>query len=160
MDEIGARAARIPENGKIPENGSRCAASMGPVVLFDGVCHLCSAAAKFLIDRDPAGKLRFAALQSEAGARLLREHGATPPEGDPDSIVLLEDGRLYERSTAALRIARRLCWPWKLLYALVIVPRPLRDLIYRFVARNRYRWFGKQPECRLPTPELQARFLS
>lgn len=131
---------------------------MTPVVLFDGVCNLCDAAVLFIIDRDPDARFRFAALQSGAAARLLA--GLPRPEGgDPESVFLLEDGKLYDRSTAALRIARRLRWPWKLAYALVAVPRPLRDAAYRFVARRRYRWFGRRDACRVPTPELRARFL-
>lgn len=129
------------------------------VVLFDGVCNFCNASVHFIIDRDPAQRFRFAALQSEAAAGLLRSRGVAPPQGDPDSIVLVEGERVYQRSTAALRIARRLRFPWPLLYAFVAVPRPLRDLVYRFIARNRYRWFGRSEECRVPTPELRSRFL-
>jgi predicted DCC family thiol-disulfide oxidoreductase YuxK len=131
-----------------------------PVVLFDGVCNLCNGAVQFIVDRDPRGTLRFASLQSEPAAELLRAHGKAPPTGDPDSVVLIEDGRVYESSGAALRIARHLRAPWGLLYALVIVPRFLRDAVYRFIARNRYRWFGKSEQCRIPTPELRARFLA
>ena len=131
-----------------------------PVVLFDGVCNLCNGAVQFILDRDPAGTFRFASLQSERAAALLRAHGLEPPAGDPESMVLIDGGRVYERSSAALRIARRLRGGWSLLYALVIVPRALRDAVYRVVARNRYRWFGKSDQCRVPTPELRARFLA
>lgn len=89
----------------------------------------------------------------------MREHGLEIPEGDPTSIVLVEDGRAYARSTAALRIARHLSFPWKLAWAWVIVPRFFRDWVYDFVARHRYRWFGKKDVCMVPTPELRARFL-
>lgn len=123
-------------------------------ILFDGVCNLCNASVNFIIDRDPKGYFRFAALQSDA-AKALGE----APNGDPDSIVLLEDGVRYEQSTAALRIARRLSGLWPVLYAGIILPRPLRDLVYRFIARNRYKWFGRRDACRLPSPELKARFL-
>ena len=88
---------------------------------------------------------------------LIHESGAPGPL--PDSIVLIDEGRLFTRSTAALRIARRLRFPWPLLYGLIVVPRPLRDFLYDWVARNRYRWFGKRDSCMLPTPELRARFL-
>ncbi len=131
-----------------------------PVVLFDGVCNLCNGAVQFLVDRDPRARLRFASLQSARGAELLTAHGRAVPEGDPDTIVLIEDGVAYERSSAALRIARHLGGVWRLAYAFIVVPRPLRDLVYRFVAKNRYRWFGKTDECRVPTPELRARFLT
>ena len=84
--------------------------------------------------------------------------GATG-NGDPDTIVLVEDGQLYTHSTAALKIARHLRWPWSWSVVFIIVPRFVRDAVYRWVARNRYRWFGKSDACRVPTPELRARFL-
>lgn len=123
-------------------------------VLFDGVCNLCNASINFIIDRDPKAYFRFAALQSDAAKQL----GETVT-GDPDSIILIEDGKRYDKSTAALRIARRLSGVWPVLYMGIILPRPLRDVIYRFIARNRYKWFGKSDACRLPSPELKARFL-
>ncbi len=129
------------------------------VVLFDGVCNLCNATVNFLIDHDRRRRLRFAAVQSDAAAALLARLGHTPVAGDPDSILFVEGGRVYQRSTAALRIARHLSLPWKLGYVWVIVPRPLRDLVYKWIARNRYRWFGKRDACRVPTPELKERFL-
>lgn len=142
----------------------------GPVVLFDGVCNLCNAAVQFMIDRDRAGALRFAPLQSDVAKELL--DGSMGPEkakairdgatgnGDPDTIVLVEQKQAWTHSDAALRIARRLTFPWSWLIAGVIVPRPIRDIVYRFIARNRYRWFGKSDTCRIPTPELRARFLA
>ena len=128
------------------------------IVLFDGVCNLCNGAVDFIIDRDPQARFRFAALQSEAARPLLERCGL--PAEFLGNIVLVEDGACYLRSTAALRIARRLATPWPLLYALVLVPRPLRDALYDWLARNRYRWFGKRESCRMPPPELEARFLS
>ena len=130
------------------------------VVLFDGVCNFCNGAVNFIIDRDRKGRFRFAPLQSEAAAALLKQNGREVPAGDPDTLILVEDGKVYERSTAALRIARGLRMPWPLFYALIIVPRPLRDFFYRVFARNRYRWFGRSDSCRMPTPELRARFLA
>ncbi len=130
------------------------------VVLFDGVCNLCNGTVQFILDRDPAGYFRFAALQSEAGSKALAAHGRAAPAGEPESIVLIEGDRVYDRSDAALRIARRLGGAWSLLYAFIVVPRVVRDAVYRFIARNRYRWFGRTEECRVPTPELRARFLS
>lgn len=133
-----------------------------PVILFDGVCNLCNGAVNFIIDRDKPGRFRFAALQSQRASALLVQQGAKPLVAgtDPDSMVLLEDGKLYEQSTAALRIARRLSGVWPVLYYLFIwVPRPIRDWVYRVIARNRYRWFGKTDACRMPTPALKARFL-
>lgn len=130
------------------------------VVLFDGVCNFCNGAVNFIIDRDRTGRFRFAPLQSEAAAALLKQHGRELPAGDPDTLILVEEGRIYERSTAALRIARGLRMPWPLFYALIVVPRPLRDLFYRLFARYRYRLFGRSDACRMPTPELRARFLA
>ena len=131
-----------------------------PVILFDGVCNLCNATVQFIIDRDPAARFRFASLQSEAAARLLRAHGREPPRGDPDSVVLVVGGRLHEHSDAALRIARGLGLPWSLAALGLVLPRALRDGLYRFVARHRYRWFGREESCRVPTPALRARFLA
>lgn len=131
------------------------------LVLFDGVCNLCNGAVNFIIDRDPEGYFTFAALQSEEAAPLLARFGRPPASltDAPDSIVLIEDGRLHERSAAALRIARRLGLPWSLLYAGIVIPKPLRDALYGWIAANRYRWFGKQDACRIPTPDLRVRFL-
>ncbi len=144
----------------------------GPIVLFDGVCNLCNGAIQFMIDheRDREPRLRFAPLQSDLARSLLEcafgedralalRNGLTG-SGDPDSLVLVEGTLGYTHSTGALRIARHLEVPLRWLYLLVIVPRPLRDLIYRFIARNRYRWFGKSETCRIPTPDLRARFIA
>ncbi|HYE60862.1 MAG TPA: thiol-disulfide oxidoreductase DCC family protein [Phycisphaerales bacterium] len=125
-----------------------------PVVLFDGVCNLCTSSVQFIVRRDPEGRFRFAPLQSEAARGLLGETSERP-----DSIALVEGGRVYWKSTAALRIARRLGGLWRVLYVLIVVPRPVRDWVYNIIARNRYRWFGKQDACMMPTPELRARFL-
>lgn len=129
-----------------------------PILLFDGVCNLCNGVTQFVIRRDPPpAKFRFAALQSQAGRRLQREHGLE--EGALDTFVLIEDGVAYVRSTAALRVARRMGAPWSLAYAFIVVPRPLRDALYRWISRNRYRWFGVRDACMVPTPELRSRFL-
>lgn len=129
-----------------------------PTLLFDGVCNLCNASVNFIIDRDPVATFRFAALQSDVGSALIATHGLD--SAALDSVVLVEGARVYTESTAALRVARRLGLPWSLLWGFVIVPRWIRDPIYRFVARNRYRWFGQSEACRMPTDELRARFLS
>jgi predicted DCC family thiol-disulfide oxidoreductase YuxK len=135
-----------PESG-LPEDRG--------VVLFDGVCNLCNGAVTFVIEHDRDSYFRFASLQSGTGTAFLR--GRT--EELPDSIVLVEAGRIYTRSEAALRIARRLDGAYPLLYALIVVPRWIRDRVYDWVARNRYRWFGKREACMIPTPELRERFL-
>jgi predicted DCC family thiol-disulfide oxidoreductase YuxK len=126
-------------------------------ILFDGVCNLCNGFVQFVIARDPTARLRFAALSSDAAQTLLREAGARAPF--PDSIVLVEDGAVYFRSDAPLRIARRLTFPWPLAYSLVLVPRFIRDRVYDFIAARRYRWFGRRDRCMVPTPELRARFI-
>lgn len=130
-----------------------------PVVLFDGVCNLCTASVQFIIDRDPKAHFRFTSLQSDAGQAILAELGHALPEGDPESVLLVEDGKLFEHSDAALRIARRLDGPFRVMSIFLALPHAIRDPAYRFIARNRYRWFGKAASCRLPTPELRARFL-
>lgn len=128
------------------------------IVLFDGVCNVCNAAVNFIIDRDPEGRFRFASLQSPEGMALAAPHGIDGSE--PSTMVLIEDGRAYTQSTAALRIARKLRAPWPLAYAALFVPRALRDVAYRYFAANRYRWFGKTEACRVPTPDIRSRFLS
>jgi predicted DCC family thiol-disulfide oxidoreductase YuxK len=127
------------------------------VVLFDGVCNLCNGFVQFVIRRDPAGRFVFAPLQSAAAEARL---GTTVVPGSlPDSVLLFEDGVLYQRSTAALRIARGLGAPWSLVALFLLVPRPIRDWIYDLIARHRYRWFGRRESCMIPTPDLAKRFL-
>lgn len=128
-----------------------------PVVLFDGVCHLCQSSVKFLIQRDSRRILRYASLQSPFGRDLLQSLGENPEA--MNSIVLVEAGRAYRESTAALRIAGHLRAPWRFLKIFRFLPRWIRDPVYRWIARNRYRWFGKDETCWLPTPELRALFL-
>lgn len=130
------------------------------LVLFDGVCNLCNAAVLFIIDRDPRGRFRFAPLQSDHAVQLLASLGAQDLKSNADSIVLIEEGRVYLRSDAALRICSHLRSPWPVMSWFLIVPRQLRDWVYDWVARNRYRWFGRQESCRIPTPELRERFLA
>ena len=126
------------------------------MILFDGVCNLCNRVVLFVIDRDRSAHFVFASLQSEPGRRILQVH-AIPD--DVSTLVLVEDGRISTRSTAALRIAVRLGTAWSLCRVLMLIPRPVRDLVYDWVARHRYAWFGRLDSCRLPTPELRARFL-
>jgi predicted DCC family thiol-disulfide oxidoreductase YuxK len=131
------------------------------IILFDGVCNLCNGFVQFVIRQDPAGRFRFAALQSAAGQAVLKAHGldAATLAAEPDSVLLELDGQFYSHSDAVLLIARALGGPWRLLLAGYVLPRAWRDAAYRFVARHRYRWFGRQESCWLPTPELRARFL-
>ncbi|HTN00070.1 MAG TPA: thiol-disulfide oxidoreductase DCC family protein [Pedobacter sp.] len=127
------------------------------VIFFDGVCNLCNGAVQFTIQRDHHSLFRFSSLQSDFAKAKLKPLNIDPDQGD--SFVLLENGKVYQRSTAALRVARRLNGFWPLLYGFIIVPRFLRDAIYNFVAKNRYKWFGKKETCWVPTPELRERFI-
>ncbi|HZG55934.1 thiol-disulfide oxidoreductase DCC family protein [Paenibacillus sp.] len=127
------------------------------IVLYDGDCNLCAAVVQFAIVRDRSGALRFAALQSETGRRLLDTHGLARTA--TDTFVYVERGKAYVRSTAALRLVLRLRGGWPLLSALLAVPSVLRDPVYTFVARRRYRWFGKREVCMLMKPEYRERFL-
>lgn len=128
-----------------------------PVVIFDGVCELCNASVDFILKWEKRAELRFTANQNPPGRLLLESYGE-----DADAVstlFLVQDGKLYRRSTAALRVARMLRFPWNLLYGFIIVPAFIRDFFYKLIARNRYRWFGKKDTCRIPTQEEVARFL-
>ena len=127
------------------------------VVFFDGVCNLCNSSVNFLIDRDPQSKFRLASLQSEYAQQFLPKFGVNPSK--IDSIAFYSTGKLYRQSRAVLEIAKRMRRGWPLLYVFIIVPGFLRDAIYNWIARNRYKWFGKQDTCRVPTPDLRSRFL-
>jgi predicted DCC family thiol-disulfide oxidoreductase YuxK len=129
----------------------------GPVVLFDGVCNFCNRSVNFILDHDARRRFRFAALQSDAGQAVLRHFGLRTD--DFDTAVLVERGRAYTKSSAALRIARNLGGWWSLFAVLLAIPPFLRDAAYDLLARNRYRWFGKADNCRVPTPEIRDRFL-
>jgi predicted DCC family thiol-disulfide oxidoreductase YuxK len=126
-------------------------------VLFDGVCNLCNSSVQFLIRKDRQARLRFASLQSEFGQAVLQKFNL--PQNNFNSFVLLEGEKIYLRSSAALRITRYLGGFWRVFQIFWIVPPFVRDAIYDFIAKNRYKWFGKKPECMLPSPELKERFL-
>ncbi|MEM1320219.1 MAG: thiol-disulfide oxidoreductase DCC family protein [Bacteroidota bacterium] len=127
------------------------------ILLFDGVCNLCNSSVQFILLRDAKAQFHFAAIQSEVGQQLLKHFDLGKEE--LKSLVLIENGRAYLRSTAALRCARHLGSAWPLAYAFVIIPRPIRDAVYNWIASNRYRWFGRQESCMLPRPEWKGRFL-
>ena len=128
------------------------------IILFDGVCNLCNGAVQFVIKRDNKNQFLFASLQSEEGKQILENYNF--PVNKRDSFLLNEDGKVYDRSTAALRVLKNLSWPWSLLYGFIIVPKSIRDSVYNWTAKNRYQWFGRKDECMIPTPELKAKFLS
>lgn len=127
------------------------------VVLFDSVCNLCSNSVQFIIKRDPKARFKFASLQSAYGQAELTRFNLDPTQ--LHSIILVQGDTFLERSNAALEIARHLSGAWPLFYAFKVVPRFMRDPVYNWIARNRYRWFGRKNECWLPTHDLRDRFL-
>ena len=126
------------------------------IVLFDGICNYCNAMINFAIRNDKKAILKFAPLQSEAGKRLKEEYKITP---GVDSVIFIENGKVYSHSVAAIRIARYLRWPAKALYGFIVVPKFIRQPIYKWIARNRYKWFGKKEACMIPTHDVRVRFL-
>lgn len=126
------------------------------IMLYDGDCGFCSRGVLFAFRRDPRARLRFASLQSEVGRRLLAEHGLMD---DRSTVVLVDEKGAHVRSTAALRVARRLRWPWSWTYAAIVVPRPARDALYGLVARHRHRLGPAVDACRRPSADLRARML-
>lgn len=127
------------------------------IILFDGVCNLCSNSVQFIIERDPKRVFKFASLQSSYGQSQLEKFNLD--RNSLYSIILIKEGEIYQRSDAALLIARELQGGWSFFYAFIIFPRFIRDLIYNFIAKNRYRFFGKKDACWIPTPELRNRFI-
>ncbi|MFD2826565.1 thiol-disulfide oxidoreductase DCC family protein [Leeuwenhoekiella polynyae] len=127
------------------------------IILFDGVCNLCNGAINFIIKHDPKALFKFASLQGETGQRLLQKHQINSAE--TDSIVLIEGDTVSVKSSAALRIAKYLNKGYPLLFGFMIVPKFIRNAVYDYIARNRYKWFGKKESCMIPTPELKSRFL-
>jgi predicted DCC family thiol-disulfide oxidoreductase YuxK len=128
-----------------------------PVILFDGVCNLCNRAIQFIIKRDKKKQFLFASLQGKTGSELLKQFDL--PADQFNSFVLIENKKAYTRSTAALRVAKKLSGGWSILYGLLILPPFLRDPLYNLIAKKRYKWFGKRDECMIPTPEVKERFL-
>jgi predicted DCC family thiol-disulfide oxidoreductase YuxK len=127
------------------------------IFLFDGVCGFCSASVDFILKHDKKDAFRFAALQTEVGKKLIREYGLDPEK--TDTAVVITGGRAYLRSDAGLMICKMLGGGWALLHAFWIVPRFIRDIVYRIIARNRYTWFGKKESCRMPTASEREKFL-
>lgn len=131
---------------------------MSIIVVFDGVCNLCNGVVTWIIPRDPAQHVRFAASQSAAGQKLLYNHGIDASH--TDSVFVIDGDQIYRESDAALIICGYLRQPWPLLRHLRIIPRSWRDAVYRWVARNRYRWFGRRDQCMFPSPIHAHRFLA
>ena len=130
---------------------------MPAIILFDGVCNFCNGAVNFVINRDRDSYFKFAALQSSVGEELRDKYGIDKVE--TDSVVLIENNEAYIHSSAALRIVRKLPGLWPTLYGFIIVPKSIRDWAYKLFAKHRYRLFGRQEQCMIPTPKIRARFL-
>jgi len=126
------------------------------VILFDGECNFCDHSVQFIIKRDKKGLYNFASIQSDTGEEILRKYRV--PD-DIDSFILVDGHKCFYKSSAALRVCKNLKGAWKLLYCLLIVPKPLRDYFYCIVAKNRYKWFGKKDSCMLPSTDIRKRFL-
>ena len=135
----------------------KSAVSLNKIILFDGVCNFCNFWVNFIIDRDRNNIFKFAALQSQAGIKLLKKFSINNVE--MNSVILIEDDRYFIKSSAALRIAKNLTPFWKLFYFFVIIPAPVRDVVYDLVAENRYKIFGKRNSCRMPTVEEKNKFI-
>ena len=127
------------------------------MLLFDGVCNLCNASVQWVLKHDKKNRFRFAALQSDTGRMLLERVGLSNEK--LETVVLVDGDRFFTHSDAVLEIARRLGGIWSLARVGRIVPRPIRDALYMWIARNRYRWFGKKEQCMLPSPEWKGRFI-
>ena len=127
------------------------------IVLFDGQYRLCNGWVPFLLRHDRRGRFRFASIQGEAGGRMLADAGLRV-EG-LQTLLLVDGDRSWQHTDAILRVLHGLGWPWRLAWAAWLIPRPLRDGLYRWLARNRYRWFGRSAQCMVPDPQVAARFL-
>jgi len=128
-----------------------------PVILFDGVCNFCNYWVNFAIKRDKQKQLRFTPLQGETAKQLLPRYQINP--SSLSSVVFIDNGKVYTQSSAALRICKHLDGGWKLFFALIIIPKFIRDFFYNIIARNRYKWFGKKESCMIPPPDWKERFL-
>jgi predicted DCC family thiol-disulfide oxidoreductase YuxK len=127
------------------------------IVLFDGVCNLCSSAVQFIIKRDKKNQFLFVSLQSSSASELLKKYNYA--ESNFNSFILIDNNKIYTHSSAVLRVVKYLSSIWSVLYLFIIVPKFIRDGIYNFIAKRRYKWFGKKEECWIPSPELKEKFL-
>ena len=128
-----------------------------PIILFDGVCNFCNSSVNFVIEPEKKSVIKLAALQSDTGQQLLQQFNLSTSEFN--SFIFIEAGNIYTASTAALKVSKYLTALWPLLYGFIIVPRFIRDGIYNWISKNRYKWFGKKDQCMIPTPEVRSRFL-
>ena len=128
-----------------------------PLILFDGYCNLCSSSVQFIINRDKKKQYFFASLQSEIGAKILEHFKINST--NLESVILLKRNRVFIESNAALQIAKTLSGLWPIMYIFIIIPSFFRNLVYQFVSKNRYRWFGKKESCWMPNKEILSRFL-
>jgi predicted DCC family thiol-disulfide oxidoreductase YuxK len=131
-------------------------AAQSPILLFDGVCNLCNAGVQFILKHESAPVLRFAAMQSESGQKMLEANGIIE---FPSSMVLLDGNKIHTRSAAVCQLANYLRRPWRWLRWAVLVPAPIRDWVYDWIARHRYGWFGKSEQCQVPSEADRARFI-
>lgn len=131
--------------------------SSNPVILFDGVCNYCNSMINFVIRQDKKQQMRFATLQSDIAQNLLEYYGLS--KDNFDSFVFIENGQAYLQSTAALKVLNRLPWYWQWTQLFRVIPKFIRDSVYNFIAKRRYKWFGKKESCMIPTPEVKSRFL-
>ena len=127
------------------------------VIFFDGICNPCNSSINFVIDRDPKEYFKFASLQSPIAKEILSAYEVNSI--DLESIIFYSNHKVYHRSRAALEIVKRMKGAWPILYIFIIIPKFIRDFFYNLVARNRYKWFGKQDTCRIPTPDIKSRFI-
>ena len=128
------------------------------LILFDGICNLCNSSVLFIISHDADQRFSFASLQSDAGQRILSKYGM--PASDFDSFVYVREAKIYDRSTAALHVLNDLGGLWRITCVFIVIPRPVRDIVYDLIAKYRYRLFGKRDSCMVPTQELVKRFIS
>lgn len=130
--------------------------SYGAIIIFDGECNLCSSSVRFIIERDKNKYFKFISLQNPKAKEILDNKN----DFSPDSVILVEDGKTYSRSRAALKISAKLGWPWKAASCLRILPSFLLDPFYKFIAKNRYKYWGRRDQCMIPSADIQDRFIS
>lgn len=128
------------------------------ILLFDGECNLCNGTVQFVIKRDKKAKIKFASLQSEAGKQIMQQFNI--PTEYIDSIILVENNKVFYKSTAALRLSKKMDGLWPLIYIFIIIPAFIRNFVYDYIARYRIKWFGKADTCWVMTPDLKSRFLN